>query len=107
MTRIEHLFLGLLVLSVFFWLIESLFAANPEQPKWRPDIKTDLVYWFITPLVTKSLSQVGIGLILILIYRENIHDIKAMLNDRSTLLARQPLGLQALEIVVLGDFIGY
>ena len=31
MNRIVGLFVALLVLSAFFWLVESLFAANPRQ----------------------------------------------------------------------------
>ena len=107
MARIEHIFVGLLVLSAFFWLIESLFAANPEQPKWRTDMKTDIVYWFVTPLLTKSITQAGLAIALVIIYRENIHVVQQMLDSRTTLLSRQKLGLQALEMVVLGDLIGY
>ena len=33
MNRIGGLLVALLVLSVFFWLVETLFAANPAQPR--------------------------------------------------------------------------
>jgi sterol desaturase/sphingolipid hydroxylase (fatty acid hydroxylase superfamily) len=109
MDRIGNLFAALLVLSAFFWLVESLFAANREQPRWlrRRGLYTDLVYWFATPLVTKAVSQVGLALILIAIYRENPAGILEALLSRDTLLARQPLALQAVEMIVVGDFIGY
>ena len=109
MDRVGNLFVALLLLSGFFWLVESLFAANPGQPGLlrRRGLKTDLVYWFVTPLVTKSISQIGLAIILILIYRQKPEGIRALLSTRDTLLARQPLGLQALEMLVLGDFIGY
>ena len=107
MARIEHIFFALIVLSAFFCLIESLFAANPEQPKWRPDMKTDIFYWFVTPLLTKSITQAGLAIALVIIYRENIHAVQRMLDSRTTLLSRQPLGLQALEMVAVGDLIGY
>ena len=108
MDRLGNLFIGLLVLSIFFWLVETLFAANPEQPRLlRRGFKTDLWYWFATPLVTKSVSQAGLALILVLIYRSDVASLKGMLESRDTWLARQPLGLQALEMLVIGDLIGY
>lgn len=108
MDRLGNLFVGLLVLSVFFWLVETLFAANPAQPRlFRRGFKTDLWYWFATPLVTKTVSQAGLALILVLIYREDMASLKAMLQSRDTWLAQQPLGLQALEMLVIGDLIGY
>jgi len=109
MNRIGALFVALFALSAFFWLVEMLFAANPAQARLfkRRGFATDVWYWFATPLVTKSLSQLGLALILMLIYRENPSGIRALLDSRDTLLARQPLGLQALEMLVLGDFIGY
>jgi len=105
--RIEHIFFALIILSAFFWVVESLFAANPEQPKWRPDIRTDIVYWFITSLMTKTIANVGLGAGFYLVYRQNPHEVLAVLNNRSTLLGQQPLRLQAIEMVVVGDLIGY
>src|SRR5262249_2556324 len=59
------------------------------------------------PLVTKTVSQIGLALILMLLYQKDVAGIRAMLASRDTLLARQPLPLQALEMLVIGDFIGY
>jgi sterol desaturase/sphingolipid hydroxylase (fatty acid hydroxylase superfamily) len=109
MNRIGNLFTALLLLSAFFWLVERLFAANPSQPRLfrRRGFRTDVIYWFVTPLVTKAVSQIGLALILIAIYRQNIAAIRDMLAAPDTLLARQPLWLQAIEMIVIGDFIGY
>jgi sterol desaturase/sphingolipid hydroxylase (fatty acid hydroxylase superfamily) len=109
MERLGTLFVALLALSAFFWLVESLFAANPRQPRLlrRRGFFTDLVYWFVTPLLTRTVSQIGLALILIVVYRDDIAGIRAMLLERDTLLARQPLWLQAIEMLVIGDLIGY
>jgi hypothetical protein len=109
MQRLVGLFIALFLLSAFFWLIESLFAANPAQPKLhrRRGFRTDLVYWFMTPLLTRSISQIGLAVILIIIYRQDIAGIQQMLAERDTLLAGQPLGLQAMEMLLIGDLIGY
>jgi len=86
MNRIVGLIVALLVLSAFFWLVESLFAANPRQPRLlrRAAIQTDVAYWFVTPLVTRSNWQVGLALILFLIYRENPTQIRERLLARAS-----------------------
>jgi sterol desaturase/sphingolipid hydroxylase (fatty acid hydroxylase superfamily) len=107
--RLGKLFVALLILSAFFWLVESLFAANPRQPRaiGRRGLGTDLVYWFTTPLLTQTIAQIGLAVILMILYRKDVAGIRAMLASRDTLLARQLLGLQAVEMLVIGDFIGY
>jgi sterol desaturase/sphingolipid hydroxylase (fatty acid hydroxylase superfamily) len=107
--RLGKLFVALLILSAFFWLVESLFAANPRQPRviGRRGLGTDLVYWFTTPLLTQTIAQIGLAVILMILYRKDVAGIRAMLASRDALLARQPLGLQAVEMLVIGDFIGY
>ncbi len=109
MERVSVIFAALLVLSVVFWLIETLFAANPGQARWRGrrGLRTDLVYWFLTPLFTKALSNVGLVIILVLIYRQAPVELREMLQGRDTLVQRQPLWLQALEMLFIGDLIGY
>ncbi len=109
MQRITSLFIALLVLSCIFWLLELLFAANPAQPRLRNrlGLGTDLIYWFMTPLFARAIARFGVGVILVLVYRQTPTELQAMLASRDTLLARQGLPLQALEMVVLGDFIGY
>jgi sterol desaturase/sphingolipid hydroxylase (fatty acid hydroxylase superfamily) len=109
MERLGQLFVALLVLSVFFWLVESLFAANPRQPRLigRRGLRTDLIYWFATPLLTQTIAQIGLAVILMILYHKDVAGIRAMLASRDTLLARQPLGLQAIEMLLIGDLIGY
>jgi sterol desaturase/sphingolipid hydroxylase (fatty acid hydroxylase superfamily) len=109
MDRMRTLSVALLILSALFWLVESLFTANPQQsrPSRRRGFTTDLVYWFGTPLLTKSISQIGLAVILVLILRENIRQIPALLAHRDTWLGRQPLALQVVEMLIVGDYIGY
>src|SRR5690606_2236565 len=109
MERIAGLFVALALLSAFFWLVESLFAANPEQPRGpaRRGFGTDVAYWFATPLLTKSVSQIGLAIILVLVYRASPAEIREMLLARDTGLAAQPLALQAVEMLVVGDLLAY
>jgi sterol desaturase/sphingolipid hydroxylase (fatty acid hydroxylase superfamily) len=109
MERLAGLFVALFVLSAFFWLVESVFAANPRQPRLlrRRGLFTDVIYWFVTPLATRTVAQIGLGVILVVVYRRDIASIRAMLLERDTLLASQPLWLQAIEMLVIGDLIAY
>src|SRR5262245_44458399 len=100
MHRIGGLIVGLLLLSAVFALIESLFAATAREPRLRRKaLGTDIAYWFLTPLVTRSVSQIGLAIILIILYRRNIADIQRILAAPETLLSKQPLGLQAAEMI--------
>lgn len=99
--------IGIIVLTTVFWLIERLFPANPGQIKSSKDLKTDLIYWVITPLIAKNITRIAIGLMLIAVFREDIATIKAYLSQADTLLSRQPFWLQAIQIILIGDFIGY
>ena len=109
MGRIPGLFIGLGILSLIFWAIESLFAAKPEQPGplRRRGFKTDLVYWFATPLVTRSVSRAGIAVILVLIYRTDLAGIQALLEHRDTWLTTLPPWIQLPAMLLAGDFISY
>lgn len=109
MQRLVGLFAVLLVLSALFRLVEAGFAANASQPKLRGrrGLRTDLAYWFMTPFLTRSVSQVGLALILVAIYRRDVAGIQQMLAERQTLLTAQPAALQALEMLLVGDLIGY
>jgi len=109
MNRLAGLFIGLLVLSVFFWVVAALFAANRGQPRGprRQGFWTDVIYWFATPLITKSVPEAGLALLLVLIYQSSPATTRAMLSARNTGLAAQPLWLQAVEMLVIGDFIAY
>ncbi len=107
MPAIARIFIALMFLSVLFWLVEYLFCANTAQKKSRKDLQTDLIYWFITPLISKNITRIAIGLLLFVAFQQDMSTIKTFLADRDTLLSRQPLWVQAIQIVLIGDFIGY
>ena len=107
MPAITRIFIALIILSALFWLVEYFFSANPAQKKSWKDLKTDMIYWFITPLISKNITRISIGLLLFVAFQQDMATIKTFLADRDTLLSRQPFWAQAIEIVVIGDFIGY
>lgn len=102
-----RIMIGIIVLTTVFWLIERIFSANPGQVKSWKDLKTDLIYWMVTPLISKNITRIAIGLMLIAVFREDIPTIKSYLTHADTLLSRQPFWLQAIQIILIGDFIGY
>lgn len=109
MERLAGIVIGLLVLSLVFWLVESLFAARPDQPRphRRRGFETDLIHWFATPLVTRSVTQIGLALILVATYRQDIGEIQAMLASRDDWITRQPQWLEAIGMLLVGDLFGY
>ena len=97
---------GVVILSAGFGLIEGGWPAVRRTWRARRGRATDLVYWFFTPLVTKALTRVAIVLTLVPIF--------ALLGWTLTThthgfgpLSRQPIAVQAVEMLVLGDLIGY
>ena len=96
--------LGLLVataaLAAFFWLLESLWPEDRTQARWSRASRTNLAYWFFDMLVDRRIA--GIGVVLVLLVLVLLRVPRAF-----TVIGRQPLALQALEVLLLGDFIGY
>ena len=66
--RIVGIFVALLVLGLVFGLLERFFRTRPG-PAWyrRPDTRTDLAYWFFTPLATRGITRLGAGLAVLLV----------------------------------------
>jgi len=99
-------FIGLLVLGAIFAVLERLWPSIAGQPRWRPEIKTDLVYWFFTPLVTRAITRVVLYLALALVaFGTGRTTVQALFTPGA--LSRQPIWLQAIEVLLLGDLVGY
>ena len=105
-------FLGIciafILLTITFGMIERLFPATPRPALGRRrGFRTDLAYWFFTPRVTRFISRSGIlivlGPIVYLIYHRVGPDVVTGFGP----VIRQPLALQVIEILLLGDLIGY
>jgi sterol desaturase/sphingolipid hydroxylase (fatty acid hydroxylase superfamily) len=107
---IVGVFAALLVLSILFFFIERVVGRGRKQPVFRRGWVTDLVYWVATPLVTKQLIRYALILplaVLIVAKVASVEDLRLRTYDGFGPLAKQPLWLQAVEIYVLVDFIGY
>jgi sterol desaturase/sphingolipid hydroxylase (fatty acid hydroxylase superfamily) len=109
--EVGRLAVGLFVLAAVFGVLEWLAPAVPGQPRWRRDGATDVAYWFFTPLVTKTLTALAVGIALVSVALlhgiplERPH-LEAFLAPRG-IVARQPGWLQAVEFLLLADLIAY
>ena len=71
--------LALLVLSALFFVIERLIGSGRRQPVVRKGWWTDVVYWFITPFVTKQLVAWAIILPAALLVFAKVATVEALL----------------------------
>jgi sterol desaturase/sphingolipid hydroxylase (fatty acid hydroxylase superfamily) len=104
---LTRLGLLLLLLAIVMWPLEQLFPAYPQGTLRRPGTRTDLIYWFFTPVCTKVLTSflliaVMVGLVWFLGWR-----LDTRLLDGFGPLGQQPGWLQAVEMLILGDFLDY
>jgi sterol desaturase/sphingolipid hydroxylase (fatty acid hydroxylase superfamily) len=82
---------ALLLLALFFRLIEGRWVFRRER-------KTDLLYWFFTPVVTKSITAIALGVIFVLSGASPM---------RETWFTSLPAGLQFVLVLVAADLLGY
>jgi sterol desaturase/sphingolipid hydroxylase (fatty acid hydroxylase superfamily) len=96
------------VLLVLFRLLERLRPEERRMPILRAGFWTDAAYWAATPVTTRLLTRVSVILVIApvawLAYGNLDRDL--ILNGFGP-VARLPLPLQAVLILLLSDFVGY
>jgi sterol desaturase/sphingolipid hydroxylase (fatty acid hydroxylase superfamily) len=102
---------ALLALALFFGIIERLWPAIRGQKRFRRGLKTDVAWFFWNPFVNSPITLVSVGIPLALLallfgYGSGRDAIEALV-QRETAITRQPALLQAVELLVLFDLIGY
>jgi len=91
---------GFVLLALLFWLLESLWPEDRAQRKLRKGTLTDTLYFFFLIPATKLISTVVLAIGIFFTLRLiPIHSVP--------LVAAQPGWAQGLEILLLGDLIGY
>lgn len=103
-----RLIFAFLILTLIFWAIEFCWPSQPAQRRFRSGFGVDLVYWFFTPLVSKAASQFVLLLVLAPLFLLLGYKLEreTFANGWGPLL-HLPAWLQAVTILVAGDFIGY
>jgi sterol desaturase/sphingolipid hydroxylase (fatty acid hydroxylase superfamily) len=108
MSELIRILVALLILSGVFFLIETFFMSRSSQRKGRKEIVIDLRYWFLTPLVTKTISRVAIvALLLPAIFISGKEAIQNAVLQGHGPIGQWPSWLQAFAAILMGDFIGY
>lgn len=108
--RLVGLVVGLAVLSALFGLIEWKPARVPRG--WRDrSVRTDVAFWFFTPLVVRAFTRIALAAVLIapawMMGRDvDARHLESLLTARGP-LAAQPPWLQAAEVLFLTDGLGY
>lgn len=100
---------ALLVFWLLFALIERL-LGRARGPWLRQGWATDAAYWVLTVLVIKPMGRLAVVLpaaLLIALGWASLADFKTQAYQGFGPLASQPMALQAIEIYLLADFIGY
>ena len=100
------------LLALGFIAIERLWPAVRRQRLLRAGWKTDAVYWLFTPIVSKNLARLDIGvmlgaLLLLSGTKVNRENIEAAIAGRDTWFSTWPIWVQALSVLVLSDFTAY
>ncbi len=101
---------GFLILSLVFLIVERALGRGRRQPVFRRGWLTDLIYWVVTPIVTRQVIKFvllvpALGLVLMKV--TTIDALQLRTYSGFGPLRWQPLWLQAVEIYLLVDFIGY
>jgi sterol desaturase/sphingolipid hydroxylase (fatty acid hydroxylase superfamily) len=100
MSTVAHAVAQLLGLGLVLGALEWCFPNRPAQRRLRPELATDLAFYFGQHLVWLSLEVSGLLLVRALI----APIVPASLGDA---FATQPWPVQALELVVAGDLLTY
>lgn len=107
MRSIEEILVSLVVVGGVLAALERLFPAVRGQRLWNAEAATNLAYWLFTPLVTKAIGK-GVTVVLVVLLALALgRGVGPQLAEGYGPLARQPLWLATLELIVVGDFIGY
>jgi sterol desaturase/sphingolipid hydroxylase (fatty acid hydroxylase superfamily) len=101
---------SLLVLSLIFLVVERVFGLSRGRPFFRRGWWLDVSFWFLTPLVTKSITRLALllpAVALVWLGVANIETLRSRDFAGFGPLSRQPLWLQIIEIYALSDLIAY
>ena len=108
LTHVVSASIGFIVLSGVFFIIEH--HARRHRPLIRKGWFTDLGYWFFTILIAKPVTKVLAGLPYLLLIAMGVISWDVLKTRAYTgfgPLSHQPLLLQAVEVCLLADLVGY
>ena len=104
------LVIGLAVVSSGFWLLERWRPSLPGQRRRAPDTRTDLVYWFFTPLVTRAVTRAAIGAVFVVLALSqgvSLEQLRRAATARQSWASSLPIWVQVPLLLVLADLLAY
>lgn len=104
---ILRLLLAFLVLGLCFGVLQKLFPSIRTQRFLRPTYATDVTYWFLTPPVVTVLTDAVVSGTLAAIFLLHGDTILETGVPQFTLMAQQPIWVQIVLGLLLGDLINY
>ena len=93
-------------LTLLYWVIARFWPSVPGQKILRRGFWTDCVYWLWTPIVTRAIVPIAIGITILPLIAIYGLSFKTLAQGHGV-LSFQPLWLQGIEVFVIGDFLGY
>lgn len=109
-SSLVKIFVGFLVLSVIFFVVERVLGRSRGRPLIRAGWVTDFCFWVFTPLVTKWLTRMTLILPLALLVGLGLASVEGLKNGAYRgfgPIGQQPIWLQIIAIYTLTDLIGY
>ena len=111
MKSLINIAASLLILGLVFYAVEKWSPSIPGQAIRRKGFGVDVMYWFFTPFITKGLTRIAMLAAVVLVAWLMGRHIGPETGPEVVRgfgpIVEQPSWLIALEMVVLGDFIGY
>lgn len=99
--------IGLGILSAAIIPLETIWPGVAAQRRLRCGWLLDLFYWFFTALITKPVAKVAVVVALApLLLLTGSGSVETLLKGRGPLGRQQPL-MQAVQMIVVIDFVGY
>jgi hypothetical protein len=100
--------IAFVLLFLVFRAIEFFRPPERRLPIFRRGLLTDGAYWLFTPFVTKAITRLCVVAVVVpfalIVYGKL--DKELLLHGFGP-LSRLPLWVQAIGILIVGDFVGY
>jgi len=107
MVQVVGILMALAGVGALLYATERLLPAVRGQPLWRRDSRVDLLYWLVTPLVIRAVSKILAFGVTVVALSALDRQTGARISDGFGPVVQQPQWLMLLELLVLGDLIGY
>lgn len=107
---IGRLVAALFVLSAMFWLLERWRPGLRAQRRRAIDTRVDVAYWFFTPIITRAVTRIAVGLAFVIIawtQGVTLEDLRQVATSRQTWASSLPIAVQLPLILIVGDLLAY